>query len=106
MDDAVVLAASAAGDAAAFETFMRHYQPSVSRYLQTYTGSSDVDDVVQETFIAAWRGAGGYRGAASARAARGAGVAAAEAAACAPDAGGSEATAAKAKPASAPAVSR
>jgi len=68
MDDAVVLAASAAGDAAAFETFMRHYQPSVSRYLQTYTGSSDVDDVVQETFIAAWRGAGGYRGAASARA--------------------------------------
>jgi RNA polymerase sigma-70 factor (ECF subfamily) len=68
MDDGGLLAASAAGDAAAFEVFMRQYQPSVSRYLQTYTGSRDVDDAVQETFIAAWRGAGGYRGAASARA--------------------------------------
>lgn len=67
-DDAVLLTASGAGDTDAFETFMRRHQASVARYLRAYTGSADVDDAVQETFIAAWHGASGYRGAATARA--------------------------------------
>ena len=67
-DDAGLLAASAAGDTGAFELFMRRHQAFVSRYLQSYTGSSDVDDAVQDTFVAAWRGAAGYRGTDSARA--------------------------------------
>lgn len=62
MDDAALLAASAAGDTGAFETFMRRHQEPVARYLQAFTGSPDVDDAVQDTFIAAWRGAGGFRG--------------------------------------------
>jgi RNA polymerase sigma-70 factor, ECF subfamily len=65
MEDAVLLAASAAGDAGAFEQFMRRHQAAVTRHLQTFTGSPDVDDAVQETFIAAWRGAGSFRGAAA-----------------------------------------
>jgi RNA polymerase sigma-70 factor, ECF subfamily len=65
MEDAVLLAASAAGDAGAFEQFMRRHQAAVARHLQTFTGSPDVDDAVQETFIAAWRGAGGFLGAAA-----------------------------------------
>jgi RNA polymerase sigma-70 factor (ECF subfamily) len=67
-DDAGLLSASAAGDTGAFELFMRRHQTLVSRYLQSFTGSSDVDDAVQDTFVAAWRGAAGYRGAGSARA--------------------------------------
>lgn len=66
--DAALLAASAAGDTGAFETFMRRHQTPVSRYLRTYTGTADVDDAVQETFIAAWRGASAYRGEGAARA--------------------------------------
>lgn len=68
IDDAELLGAAAAGDATAFETFMRAHQPTVTRYLTTYAGTSDVDDAVQETFIAAWRGAGGFHGGSSARA--------------------------------------
>jgi RNA polymerase sigma-70 factor (ECF subfamily) len=65
--DAALLAASAAGDTEAFATFMRRHQGPVARYLALFTGSSDVDDAVQDTFVAAWRGAGGFRGNASAR---------------------------------------
>jgi RNA polymerase sigma-70 factor (ECF subfamily) len=62
ISDAVLLAASAAGDTGAFETFMRRHQAPVARYLRTFTGSADVDDAVQDTFIAVWRSAGHFRG--------------------------------------------
>lgn len=60
--DAELLAASAAGDMGAFELFMRRHQTRLARYLQLFTGAPDVDDAVQESFIAAWHGADGFRG--------------------------------------------
>jgi RNA polymerase sigma-70 factor (ECF subfamily) len=62
ISDAALLAASAAGDTGAFETFMRRHQAPVARYLRTFTGAADVDDAVQETFIAVWRSAVHFRG--------------------------------------------
>jgi RNA polymerase sigma-70 factor, ECF subfamily len=67
-DDSALLRAAAAGDAGAYAQFMRAHQGAVHRYLATYTGSDDVDDALQETFINAWRGAPGYHGGTSARA--------------------------------------
>ncbi len=46
---------------------MRAHQAAVARYLATFTGSRDVDDALQDTFINAWRGAAGYHGGPSAR---------------------------------------
>lgn len=67
-DDGALLRAAASGDSGAYAQFMRAHQAAVHRYLATYTGSPDVDDALQETFINAWRGAPGYQGGASARA--------------------------------------
>lgn len=68
LTDAALLAATAAGDTAAFAAFMRAHQGPVQRHLVTFTGHEDVDDALQETFIAAWRGAAGFHGVGSARA--------------------------------------
>jgi RNA polymerase sigma-70 factor (ECF subfamily) len=69
MSDAALLRAAAAGDALAFETFMRQHQSPVHRYLLHFTnGAVDLDDALQETFIAAWRSAGTFAGTDSARA--------------------------------------
>ncbi|MCE2903347.1 MAG: RNA polymerase sigma factor [Gemmatimonas sp.] len=65
--DAALLSAAAAGDAAAFATFMRAHQGAVHRHLVAFTGHHDVDDALQETFIAAWRAAAGFHGGGSAR---------------------------------------
>lgn len=65
--DAALLAASAAGDSGAFAVFMRRHQAPVARYLALFTGTHDVDDAVQDTFVAAWRAAAGFRGDSSAR---------------------------------------
>ncbi len=67
--DRELLERSAAGDAGAFEAFVARHQASVYRYLRALTGDdADAEDALQETFLAAWRGAAGFRGADSARA--------------------------------------
>lgn len=48
---------------------MTTHQAAVHRFLHATTGAgADLDDALQETFIAAWRGAGAFAGDASARA--------------------------------------
>jgi RNA polymerase sigma-70 factor (ECF subfamily) len=66
--DAALLARAAAGDADAFGTFVARHEAAVYRFARTLTRSrGDADDVLQEAFIAAWRGAGSYAGSGSAR---------------------------------------
>lgn len=62
-DDRALIDQSAMGDAAAFDQLMRRHQATVFRFIGTLgvTGD-DAEDVLQETFIAAWRGARTYRG--------------------------------------------
>lgn len=68
MDDAALLRAAADGDARAFEQFMHAHEAAVHRYLLALTGSgADEEDALQETFINAWRSAGGYAATGSAR---------------------------------------
>ncbi len=67
--DARTLERVAGGDPSAFEPFVRRHEAAVLRYLRTRTSDPDVvEDALQETFIAAWRAAGTFRGDASARA--------------------------------------
>ncbi len=68
VDDADALARSAAGDAAAFAAFVSRHQASVCRFARAFVSRpEDAEDVTQQTFLAAWKGAGGFRGEASAR---------------------------------------
>ncbi len=68
MDDAALLRASAAGDQRAFGRFMSAHEAAVHRFLVIHAGPvADVDDALQETFIAAWRGAATFQGIASAK---------------------------------------
>lgn len=68
-EDAERLERSAAGDRRAFERFVVDHEGAVLRYIRTLTRDpAAVEDALQETFIAAWRGAGTFRGEASARA--------------------------------------
>jgi RNA polymerase sigma-70 factor (ECF subfamily) len=61
MDDDELIAALAAGDDAALrELFMRH-APWLAARLRAALPPPDVEDVLQETFLAVWKGAGGYR---------------------------------------------
>lgn len=66
-DDAALLRAAAAGDAAAFTTFVRAHEGAARRHLRVFLGHDDVEDALQEAFFAAWRAAAGFRGGASAR---------------------------------------
>jgi RNA polymerase sigma-70 factor, ECF subfamily len=69
MDDAALLRAAAAADTRAFDTFMHGHQAAVHRYALILTENrADAEDVLQETFIGAWRAAGTYAGTGSARA--------------------------------------
>ena len=62
-DDAELLRLAAAGDDEAFARFVHTHQDGVWRRALALTGSpADAEDVLQETFLAAWRGAGGFRG--------------------------------------------
>jgi RNA polymerase sigma-70 factor, ECF subfamily len=68
LSDADALRRTAAGDVAAFEAVMARHEAAVLRYLRAVTDDADrAEDVLQETFIAAWRGAHSFRGGASAR---------------------------------------
>jgi RNA polymerase sigma-70 factor (ECF subfamily) len=55
-DDRTLAGRAADGDVRAFETLARRYGPLLRAYARRILGSNaDVDDVVQETLIAAWR---------------------------------------------------
>jgi RNA polymerase sigma-70 factor (ECF subfamily) len=56
-DDALLLADAARGDRAAFELLYRRLSPWLAARLRyRCTDEALVDDVVQETFVAVWRG--------------------------------------------------
>src|SRR5690349_21970285 len=60
--DAQLLAAIAAGDRAAFEAFYRRHAPWLTARLRyRCPDAALVDDAVQETFLAIWRGTARYR---------------------------------------------
>jgi len=61
MDDDELIAALAAGDDTALrELFMRH-APWLAGRLRAALPPPDVEDVLQETFLAVWKGASGFR---------------------------------------------
>jgi RNA polymerase sigma-70 factor, ECF subfamily len=61
MDDDELIAALAAGDDTALrELFVRH-APWLAARLAAALPPPDVEDVLQETFLAVWKGASGYR---------------------------------------------
>ena len=61
-DSSLVLLAQE-GNARAFEALVIKYQRRIARHVARYVKlASDVEDVVQETFIRAYRGLGSFRG--------------------------------------------
>ena len=66
--DGELLSQTAAGDHRAFSMFVDRHQGAVFRYLSARTGSAaDCEDVLQETFVAAFKGCRSYREEGSAR---------------------------------------
>ena len=64
--DATLVEAAALGDRAAFEVVVHRYGPVLYRYgRRMLANEHDVGDVVQETFVAAWRQLGNFRGTSS-----------------------------------------
>jgi RNA polymerase sigma-70 factor (ECF subfamily) len=61
MDDDDLVARVAAGDDAALRELFGRHAPWLAVRLRAVLPAADVEDVLQETFLAAWRGAGGYR---------------------------------------------
>ena len=62
-DDNDLLRLTAAGDVEAFQTFVRRYVPLIARFVRGLIGSeTDSEDILQETFLAAWRDARTFRG--------------------------------------------
>jgi RNA polymerase sigma-70 factor (ECF subfamily) len=59
-DDELVSAVAAGDDSALRELFSRH-APWMAARLRAVLPAPDVEDVLQETFVAVWRGAAGYR---------------------------------------------
>jgi len=68
VDDRDLAAAAAAGDRSAFEILIRRHGPALHRYARRMTrDDAAVQDIVQETFVAAWRQIDRFRGEASPR---------------------------------------
>lgn len=68
LDDRVLAAAARAGDEAAFESLVHRHGPPLYRYARRMTGDTDaVYDIVQETFVAAWRQIANFRAESSVR---------------------------------------
>jgi RNA polymerase sigma-70 factor (ECF subfamily) len=68
VDDRELAAAAAAGDRSAFETLIRRHGPALHRYARRMTrDDAAVQDIVQETFVAAWRQIDRFRGESSPR---------------------------------------
>jgi len=65
--DAELLRSSASGDAAAFEAFVTRHERWLLRYARTLAGA-DGEEVMQDAFVAAWRGAKTFAGDGSAKA--------------------------------------
>src|SRR5919198_5604220 len=61
MDNDELIAAVAAGDDAALRELFSRHAPWLAARLRAVLPAADVEDVLQETFLAAWRGAAGYR---------------------------------------------
>jgi RNA polymerase sigma-70 factor (ECF subfamily) len=59
-DDALIAAVAHCDDAALRELFRRH-APWLAARLRGVLPAAEVEDVLQETFLAVWRGAAGYR---------------------------------------------
>jgi RNA polymerase sigma-70 factor, ECF subfamily len=66
--DVALLARVVAGDRDAFESLVTRHQGAVFRFARTITRTrEDAEDVLQETFLAAYKSAVGFRGEASVR---------------------------------------
>ncbi|GAA2746945.1 sigma-70 family RNA polymerase sigma factor [Terrabacter aerolatus] len=64
--DASLARDAALGDRLAFEVLLHRHGPALHRYaLRTCATPADAEDVVQETFVAAWRGLNRWDGRAS-----------------------------------------
>ncbi|HWG15345.1 MAG TPA: sigma-70 family RNA polymerase sigma factor [Streptosporangiaceae bacterium] len=61
MNDDELVAATAAGDDAALRELFARHAPWLAARLRSVLPAADVEDVLQETFVAVWRGAGSYR---------------------------------------------
>jgi len=61
MDDDELIARLAGGDDAALRVLFFRHAPWLAARLRAVLPAADVEDVLQETFLAAWRGARGYR---------------------------------------------
>ena len=61
MDDDDLVARVAAGDDTALRELFGRHAPWLAARLRAVLPAADVEDVLQETFLAAWRGARGYR---------------------------------------------
>lgn len=63
IQDAELVRLAQAGDARAFEALVVKYQRRIARHVARYVkAAGDVEDVVQETFIRAYRGLASFRG--------------------------------------------
>jgi RNA polymerase sigma-70 factor (ECF subfamily) len=61
MDDDELIAAVAGGDDAALRELFSRHAPWLAARLRAVLPAAEVEDVLQETFLAVWQGAGGYR---------------------------------------------
>ena len=66
-EDADLLARSAGGDTRAFEVLVARHGGPVLRFLRSLGAGADAEDLVQETFLAAWRSAARFRNEGSVR---------------------------------------
>ncbi|CDO05410.1 RNA polymerase sigma factor [Mycolicibacterium cosmeticum] len=67
-DDEALRVAATLGDREAFDAIVNRYGPVLYRYARRMLAAeADVADVVQDTFVAAWRQIGTFRGASSLR---------------------------------------
>ena len=60
-DDDTLVARVAAGDDAALRELFGRHAPILASRLRSLLSAADVEDVLQETFLAAWRGASRYQ---------------------------------------------
>jgi RNA polymerase sigma-70 factor (ECF subfamily) len=61
MDDDELITAIAAGDDTALRELFGRHAPWLAIRLRSLLPATDTEDVLQETFLAVWQGAGGYR---------------------------------------------
>ena len=61
MDDDELITRLAGGDDTALRELFTRHAPMLAARLRAVLPPADVEDVLQETFLAAWRGAGSYR---------------------------------------------